>query len=51
MTYTFTYSIEGYKTVEVDADSSEEAQAKANQIIEQTDCGELENIDWEQIEE
>lgn len=45
MTYEFTYSFEGYKTFEVEADSHEEAEKKARTLASEVDCGDLENVD------
>lgn len=48
-TYEITFSFEGYRTVEIEADSLDEAVEKATDIATETDCGELENIDMCQV--
>lgn len=45
-TYELTMKVTGYCHVTVQAESYEEAEKKANLIIEETDFGALEEIDW-----
>lgn len=44
--YTISFSVEGYVTAEVDAENEEQAKELANKAVENTDCGSLENVDW-----
>jgi hypothetical protein len=44
--YTVSFSVEGYVTTEVNAENEEQAEKLASKAVENTDCGDLENIDW-----
>ena len=45
-TYNVTYRVKGFFSVELEADSAEEAEAKAFRMIEEADFGPLSDIDW-----
>lgn len=49
-TFRFTYSVEGYVEIEVAADSEEEARKIALQKSSEINCGELHDVDWNEIE-
>lgn len=51
-TYIFIYSFEGYRTIVIDnAKDKDDAQQKAFAIANETNCGELADVDMELVED
>lgn len=47
MHHTVTVRVTGYKEIEVDVDDTAEVTQRVNTVIEESDFGDLTNIEWE----